>query len=188
MLILQEIFGYFLIGLMGTGALAVLFLPLHFAVRKKISRAKEFAGFLCIACVLIILSATVFDAVFANLQCFGTVLSNQHTLILRPFHTFSESWAMGERKKITQILANFLMFVPLGFIFPAAFQKGRSFLKSTVCIAVFSFSIEFVQYFIGRSADIDDFLLNTLGGITGYLLFTAFHRLWKKMRCISTRA
>lgn len=33
---------------------------------------------------------------------------------------------------------------------------------------IFSFSIEFIQYFIGRSADIDDLILNTLGGMLGF--------------------
>lgn len=184
MLILREIFGYFFIGLLGTGILALLLLPVHFIVRKKISRKKELACFLCIVCVLIILSATVFVTMFMNLQSFGTVFSKQHTLILRPLHTFSESWEMGAGKKATQIFANFLMFVPFGISFPAAFQKGRSFLKTSVCMAFFSFSIEFVQYFIGRSADIDDFLLNISGGIAGYLLFTAAFQRWKKRKHI----
>ena len=31
--------------------------------------------------------------------------------------------------------------------------------------------IETMQYFIGRSADIDDVIMNTIGGLLGYLLF-----------------
>lgn len=44
---------------------------------------------------------------------------------------------------------------------------------------LFSFFIEFVQYFIGRSADIDDLMLNTLGGILGYFIYVAFSNMFK---------
>ncbi|WP_428829607.1 VanZ family protein [Paenibacillus riograndensis] len=39
-----------------------------------------------------------------------------------------------------------------------------------------SFSIEFVQYFLGAAADIDDVILNLLGGILGYVLFAGGSR------------
>lgn len=51
----------------------------------------------------------------------------------------------------------------------------------------FSFLIEFVQYWIGRLADIDDLMLNTLGGMLGYLIYFVFSRtfrdkkIWKKL-------
>lgn len=49
----------------------------------------------------------------------------------------------------------------------------------------------FRPYFIGRSADIDDIMLNTLGGILGYLVFYVFSKmfkdkkLWKKLNGIA---
>ena len=52
---------------------------------------------------------------------------------------------------------------------------------------LFSFLIEFIQYFIGRSADIDDLILNTLGAMLGYFIFYIFSGLfrnkniWKKL-------
>ncbi|MCI9079450.1 MAG: VanZ family protein [Lachnospiraceae bacterium] len=39
-------------------------------------------------------------------------------------------------------------------------------------------TIEFVQYFTGRSSDIDDIMLNTLGGVSGYLVFALFFKLF----------
>lgn len=86
---------------------------------------------------------------------------------------------MEARKQITQTIANVLMFLPLGFIVPVAFDKARSFLKTAFSMMLFSLFIEVVQYFIGRSADIDDLMLNTLGGILGYLVFRIFSKLFK---------
>lgn len=37
-------------------------------------------------------------------------------------------------------------------------------------------TIEILQYFIGRSADIDDLIMNTLGGILGWLIFCVVQR------------
>lgn len=40
-----------------------------------------------------------------------------------------------------------------------------------IIIFITSFSIEFIQSQIGRSFDIDDMLLNIIGGYLGYLLY-----------------
>ncbi|MCI5683545.1 MAG: VanZ family protein [Clostridiales bacterium] len=40
----------------------------------------------------------------------------------------------------------------------------------------FSLFIESAQYFVGRSTDIDDLLLNTFGGILGALVFLIIRR------------
>ena len=69
-----------------------------------------------------------------------------------------------------------LMFVPLGFLLPVVFKNFRSTFKTTLLVFLFSFSIEVIQYFIGRSADIDDLILNTLGGIIGYGIFILFNK------------
>lgn len=92
---------------------------------------------------------------------------------------YTETWNMGIRKQITQTIANILMFLPLGFIFPVVFKQARTFYKTSVCMLLVSFFIEFIQYFIGRSADIDDLILNTLGGMLGYLIFSKISKLFK---------
>ena len=89
---------------------------------------------------------------------------------------------MSEEKKITQMIANVLMFVPLGFIFPAVFDSARKCRKTVICMALFSFAIEIAQYFIGRSADIDDLMLNTVGGGLGYGVFFLVDKLWGKRK------
>ena len=52
-------------------------------------------------------------------------------------------------------------------------------------IFVLTFSIEFFQYFIGRSADINDIITNLLGGIIGYEIFALSNALFKNRKwCI----
>lgn len=42
-----------------------------------------------------------------------------------------------------------------------------------------TFSVEFFQYFIGRSSDIDDIITNVLGAIIGYAIFKVLNNLLK---------
>lgn len=64
------------------------------------------------------------------------------------------------------ILGNVALFVPLGlFVFLAL--DGGSVLRATACGVLLSVTIETLQLFTGRAADIDDVLLNTLGALVG---------------------
>ena len=47
MRIIQNFFGYFFIGLTGWSGLAILFLPLHFILRKRMPLSRQIAYFLC---------------------------------------------------------------------------------------------------------------------------------------------
>lgn len=187
MLIIQEILGYFLIGLIGMVGLSILFVPVFFLLRKKIPLLRQVVYFLFVVCILVICSATFLERMITAMLDGRDILDAERSLNMIPFKFITETWLMGERKQITQTIANIIMFMPLGFIFPVAFRKVRKFWKTTICMMIFSFLIEFIQYFVGRSADIDDFMLNTLGGILGYLVFYIFSKLfmekkiWKKL-------
>lgn len=182
MLIIQEILGYFLIGLIGMLILAVFYLPFYFLLRKKVPLLRQIAYFIFVVCVLVILTPTVFTTIFNNLMGGGGIAAERRFLNIIPFSFITESWSMSATKKFTQELANVIMFMPQGFIFPIAFKKGRRLWKTAICMMSFSFLIEFVQYFIGRSADIDDIILNTFGGVLGYLVFYIFSRLFKNKK------
>lgn len=179
MLIIQEILGYFLIGLIGMVGLSILFLPVCFLLRKKVPLSRQIVYFLVIVCILVICSATFLEWMIAALLDGRDILVVERSLNITPFKFITETWLMGKRKQITQTIANIIMFMPLGFMFPVAFRKMRKFWKTTICMMLFSFFIEFIQYFVGRSADIDDLMLNTLGGILGYLVFYIFSKLFK---------
>lgn len=179
MVIIQEILGYFLIGIIGMAILAVCYLPIYFILRKRIPLSRQIAYFLLGVCVLVICAATFLGWIVACVLDGRSVLAAERSLNLIPFQFITETWAMGARKQITQTIANVVMFLPLGSVFPAVFKKARMFWKTAAYMMLFSFFIEFVQYFIGRSADIDDLMLNTLGGMLGFLVFYVFSKIFK---------
>ena len=179
MFIIQEILGYFFIALVGLLILTIFYLPVYFLLRKRIPVSRQIAGFLFVVCILVISEATVFGTIMINLISGTGIFSQNHYYNIIPFQFLFKVWEMGMRKQITQELANVIMFVPLGFIFPVACKKVRKFWIASACMAFFSFLIEFSQYFIGRAADIDDLILNTLGGMFGYFVFYVCTRLFQ---------
>ena len=75
---------------------------------------------------------------------------------------------------ILNIFANTLLFLPLGLLTPLLWEKYDSFYKILTLGLISTCLIEFIQIFIGRSTDIDDVILNTIGVIIGYTIFKLF--------------
>lgn len=72
------------------------------------------------------------------------------------------------------IFGNIIIFVPFGILLAEIFPKMRNILKILGITFATSFFVEFIQFFIGRSVDIDDLILNLLGSVIGYFV-------WKKI-------
>ncbi|WP_138159499.1 VanZ family protein [Peptoniphilus catoniae] len=71
----------------------------------------------------------------------------------------------------TNIFGNILIFIPMGFMIPVLYKDMRDLKKILIFLSLISILIETVQFFVGRSVDIDDFILNVLGGSIGYLIY-----------------
>lgn len=66
------------------------------------------------------------------------------------------------------LAGNVLLLAPMGFLLPLLYDRMRSWKKNLLLGVTFSLTLEMVQYFLGRTADIDDVLLNSLGILLGY--------------------
>ena len=85
---------------------------------------------------------------------------------------------------LRQIGGNLLLLAPLGLLAPLAFPRLRTAGRSFWLILAAAVGIEAVQLLLSlltgvpnRVVDIDDVLLNLLGGMAGYL---AYFRLFRK--------
>lgn len=76
----------------------------------------------------------------------------------------------GSRLFLKNVLGNIIMFLPYGF-FTSYFLKEKRLLPIFVLTILTSLTIESTQLMIGRVFDIDDILLNILGGILGHFLY-----------------
>ena len=92
----------------------------------------------------------------------------RQTLQLEPFQeifrAFHGPWVMF------LMLANIGIFSPVGFFTALLWRKPR-WWKSLLIGFGASVTIEFIQFFIGRSTDIDDVILNTAGALAGFWVF-----------------
>ena len=78
------------------------------------------------------------------------------------------------------VLGNMLLFVPFGY-FVNYILKKRKFIIGTTLTLITSLSIELIQMNIGRSFDIDDIILNIIGGIVGYTIYVTLFNIKEKL-------
>lgn len=116
-------------------------------------------------------------------------------LNLVPFRMFADYWRTIAEGDILFTIINFCgnlaVFVPLGF-FPALLWRGETWRRSALVGFGTSFFVEAGQYFIMRSTDIDDVILNTLGALCGYWMYRLLNRLapkiTEKFKCVKVES
>ena len=81
---------------------------------------------------------------------------------------------VGSKLFYKQVIGNILMFIPFGY-FVTSYCKIKGLGKITIVSILSSLVIEWVQHFIGRSFDVDDIILNVIGGVIGFLLYISLN-------------
>ena len=82
--------------------------------------------------------------------------------------------AIDQGYGIVNIWGNLVVFLPIGAL-TMLLARVRWWTAVGLC-AVLSIGIEVTQQFLGRSSDIDDVILNTIGGAVGVAIAWAFLR------------
>ena len=97
---------------------------------------------------------------------------------IRRFLTYREQ--LGMFTVLANLLGNIMIFVPYGFFISMA-GKSMGFFKILFFSMALSLGVETIQLFtrVG-SFDVDDILLNTIGGVLGYILFVVCSRIRRK--------
>ena len=95
-------------------------------------------------------------------------------------------YEIGSRKFIYNVLGNILIFVPFGYFISRAI-KTRGVATIIIDSVLTSLTVELVQLNIGRSFDIDDIMLNMVGGIIGYFLYVGLDAIYNHLPRILQR-
>ena len=116
--------------------------------------------------------------------CLFQVVTSQdiNTLNGNNFVPFVEifRYEIGSRLFVKNIIGNVVMFMPYGF-FVGKYASSKSFLLSLFLVFLASISIECTQLIIGRVFDVDDIILNVLGGLIGYLIYLLIDRIYNML-------
>lgn len=92
-------------------------------------------------------------------------------------------YKIGSNAFYINVVGNIVLFIPFGY-FISSYIKPKKILPILLVSAISSATVEFVQLCIGRSFDVDDIILNTLGAIIGFLLYVALNAIKKYLPSI----
>lgn len=170
----------------------ITFIILFLLKRKELSEKREFYKILLIASFVAICSVTLFpnidfgidsetlkpyvDFRFQRMDMSGLNLIPFKTIVSQltgnnPLAGAEDHLALGA----LNLVGNLMLYIPIGFLLPLA-ANNKSLAFTLMCVAAMSVSIEVLQFFVGRSADIDDVLLQLVGGAVGYWLWISKNR------------
>ncbi len=99
----------------------------------------------------------------------STEISRTSGINLTPFSEILR-YKFGSKLFNYNVIGNILIFVPFGYLI-GSYVAPKKIWPVIITTLITSFTVEFVQLHIGRSFDIDDILLNVVGGFLGYLLY-----------------
>lgn len=155
---------------------------------RKIVRITSAIALTVYTCTLLYL--TVFQRLFLG-SVTGMFLENykvnlhdlRFSVNLIPFKTISEYLELHQTINLvmTNLGGNIIAFVPLGFLVPMVFKRIDNYNKVLLTSMTLSILIEIIQMLLNAgSADIDDVILNTVGGLLGYLTLVFSLKIFSK--------
>ena len=165
--------------------IGVILIPLYFIILfVNIKKKKTFFEHLIFTTfyvyISLIIKVTLFqipiDESFLNsLRSMGS----HYSLNVMPFKSIYGFYLEGNPKVfLTQVGGNILMFIPFGTYLPLITRKSSSFGRTLAFTVWLSVAIELAQAVISlliefnyRSVDIDDVILNLMGGMLGYVFY-----------------
>lgn len=128
--------------------------------------------------IIVVLGLTLFPIPYQGAELFDSVPNN-----FIPFRTIISTLQMGLTvTAFIQIAGNILIAAPYGVVLDLTMRK-RNKIWLFLFPLLFPLVIELLQFIIGfaigynyRSVDIDDFILNALGGYLGILFSKLFFK------------
>lgn len=121
-------------------------------------------------------SVTLFDVTFSEnngyVTSLETAIERANFVPFRSIHYYLISRQEPLEVGLVNVLGNVLLFIPFGGLLPLVVQRFRSFGSTLLLIGATSLLFEVIQMLTAMgNFDIDDVLLNVVGGALGYGLY-----------------
>ena len=149
------------------------------AVNKKKS-----TGIRAFAIVLFFLYFVVlFYFLFFSEEMGRTYSEREYHYNLIPFHEIKRFIyyyeVLGMEAVVLNLAGNVVAFMPFGFFLPVFAERCRTFFNTLLYSFELSMLVELIQLItkVG-SFDVDDIILNTLGGALGYITYKIVRKWW----------
>ena len=152
------------------GFFALIIVEVVLFIMKINAKRKVMIG-LFVVYITLALSVTLFPIPFQETYSSGY----EYNFI--PFKSIADSINSGLRPALTSVAGNVILTMPFGFLI-TLLKGNKKFPNVLLWVVAFSLAIELAQFVIGtgigyryRNVDIDDLILNTIGGIIGYAIY-----------------
>ncbi len=95
---------------------------------------------------------------------------------------------LGFENFVVNILGNVLAFAPFGFLLPMLKKSYRRFIVITLLSILFSLSVELLQMYTKVGVfDVDDILMNSIGGVLGYIAYSISSSVFRRFQKTSRK-
>lgn len=138
-----------------------------------VNKNKKILQWVCFLAYLLFVGYLLFFASY-----FGRTEAGEgyrYNLVL--FREIERYYSLGMRRNtwmpfVLNVFGNIAVFVPLGVYLPSLFKQCKNFFFTGLLCFIASLMAEIIQLItrVG-SFDVDDLLLNTVGGLLGYILY-----------------
>ncbi|MEG0077361.1 VanZ family protein [Anaerorhabdus sp.] len=155
---------YFTLALLFISIFFIICFPLLVRLKKRgYSTFKLICGFGLVCTIILILFATLF---YTPIDLTRPSIEN---INIKPFLWLQQ--VNGIDQFVVEKLPNVILFIPFGCLMPMVFKQTSKWYILLIIAFLTTFTLEFIQSFIGRSADIDDIIMNLSGAIIGYMVY-----------------
>lgn len=96
-------------------------------------------------------------------------VSGNHGINVTLFRELTR-YEVGTNLFYKNIVGNIVLFIPFSFFIAHIFKIKNRWLVYLFTLII-SLTVEFTQLYIGRAFDVDDILLNVIGGIIGFSIY-----------------
>ncbi|WP_233566942.1 VanZ family protein [Cohnella endophytica] len=159
-------------------------------IRERIKTIFLYGVFIC---YIVFLIKLLFLSRISLLEMFNSHRTLNRSINLIPFNSIKEYILGGsatlKRFAFSNVVCNIVLFIPLG-TYLSLFKKDKRVITNLLFIFLVSLSVEITQGFLGiGTSDIDDIILNCLGGwigILGYKFLAFILRDEKNVRTVIT--
>lgn len=148
---------------------------------KTKGRLRLFGVVLFIAYLIVLMYFLLFAEMLGR-----TEITEGYSYNLTLFKEIRRFWEyrdqLGSAAVVLNLAGNVLAFVPFGFILPILFRVNRKWYIILQWSFIVSLSFEVTQLLTKVGIfDVDDLLLNTLGGLLGYWCFSLVNWIRRKV-------
>lgn len=131
--------------------------------KKELSVRRAFPYGLLMIVILVI--------IYATLMVRGEYYEGNASLV--PFASYKLAWYQFNAREWRNLILNICMFIPFGFMLPAASSGFRKAWKTYLAGFAFTLLIESLQFLLQRGIfETDDLINNVLGTMIGYGFFS----------------